>query len=66
MYVRSVCGEGEGTVWILMEVEMGKVQLDGMSDTLTRTEPCTERWMVSRIPSRSYGQHLEALEQSRV
>ena len=43
-----------------------KVQLDGMSDTLARTEPCTERWMVSRIPSRSYGQDLEALGQSRV
>ena len=58
--------QGEGIVWILMWVEMGKVQLDGMSDTLARTEPCTERWMVSRIPSRSYGQHLEALGQLRV
>ena len=55
MYVGSVGSEGEGTVWNLMWVEKGKVQLDGMSDTLARTEPCTERWMVSRIPSMSYG-----------
>ena len=55
MYVGSVGSEGEGTVWNLMWVEKGKVQLDGMSDTLARTEPRTERWMVYRIPSMSYG-----------